>query len=262
MSAPGTHPHLLPWYAGGALDPVDELDVDCHVQTCAPCREEAVRLASLGRSLVAQSRLDHIPAEKLVLCAEGAAVIGEGDRRHLDECAACREDFAALNDSPRPESASGRPPARRLAWVAAGAAAAIVMTFLTLQGQQVPEARPPSSAARVVFPAPVRGGETATILRGKGPWPAVILLPLGAPGVPRAVSVRGHAAGRSLPARPITPDSSGRMELEIPAGLPPGGHLLIVQPAREGDAPQLNYPFEVMPDVAEPDAASRPTPQR
>jgi len=264
MSAAGTHPHLLPWYAAGTLEAPDELQVDCHVQACAPCREESVRLASLGRSLVAQSRLDHIPAERLVLCAEGAAAFGEGDRGHLAECAACRDDLTALReaDSARPESALHRAPARRRAWVAAGAAAALALAVLSIRPDSPvrPEPRPPSSMTRVVFPAPVRGGGMATILRGLGPWRAVILLPLGSPGVTREVSVRGHGLDRSLPARPVTPDSAGRMALEIPAGLPGGRHELIVHRQREAGAPELTYPFEVLQDIAVPDASSPPAP--
>ncbi|HEV8200963.1 MAG TPA: zf-HC2 domain-containing protein [Candidatus Polarisedimenticolia bacterium] len=239
------HPTLLPWYAAGTLDAWTARRIEEHLAGCAACRLEQEELASMRRTLHRGEGSTHVAVMDLIDFATEATPGGDGGeraaavRRHLPDCAACREEIAVLHQArrdraigtndeiekaPGPDEAGIAAASRwRSAFYAAAAVAALLLVPATrgLVGRSEVVMMP-----REIHPirllSPTRGDDGAPVLSGPGPWLIEMVLPFGAP--PGEYVVRfGLEGGTDRGARlPAHPDAEGVLSLLLPR-LPSAG---------------------------------------
>ncbi|SRR5579883_591694 len=117
-------------YGSRTLAPADLLALDGHIAECEDCRG---RLAQAGNAWREAARLradldGHLDYHATVACAEGGGTPEQ--RRHLEECAMCRDEVEDLRGF-REQLGHGRvvnfpaPRKRRWPWLAAAAAIAL-----------------------------------------------------------------------------------------------------------------------------------------
>lgn len=100
---------LLPWLVNGSLEAGERQAVESHLADCSDCRDELIATRDAFEVYAA-----HLPTEALITYAEnpevgGYSVLGEGGRshavdrrlieRHLEQCAACREEVHLTRES-------------------------------------------------------------------------------------------------------------------------------------------------------------------
>jgi len=291
MTPETEHPSLLLWYVATELDGPGRESIDAHLEICQDCRDEVRALSSMMKSLVAQAQIDHVPSEDLVAYEECSDSVDPGKvvaiRKHLDDCASCRDDLSALGRARWRESAAekglapvrpplrhriARPlarasdkatsaPARRSGGRATGllAAAAVLVALVSISltaMRQSSTAPGPLEVRAVVFAAPSRGAPVERLLEGPGPWAVRVILPLDAPDGAWRVSIRksGGAEVAGLETTAIS-DADGCLEIML-AGLPAAGRyeLQLGAPGAPAGHPDetapLIYPFEHRPAAA------------
>jgi anti-sigma factor RsiW len=237
------HPALLPWYAAGTLDAWTARRIEEHLEACAACRLEQEQLASMSRTLRRGEGGSHVGVLDLVEFASGEAATGgeteRGDavRRHLAECAACRDEVETVRQA-RPrvgsESAGETRSAEALRWrraflVAAAAAALLLVpaTRALLPGRAV---ETPREVHPVRLLAQTRGGEEAAVLSGSGPWIVEVILPFGAPTGPYTVHLESPGgASRPVETR-AQPNAEGILSLLLPGLSRAGSYAITVAP--------------------------------
>jgi len=259
------HPALLPWYAAGTLDDWTARRIEEHLEACAACRLEQDELASMGRTLHRGEGGDHVAVLDLIDFAIEGVPTGDGGeraaavRRHLTDCAACREEVDVIHQARRVRAAvpaAGEPgqasgpamrgaaaPRWRSAFYAAAAVAALLLVPATrgLVGRSE-VATTPRAVHPVRLLSQTRGDEGATVLSGSGPWIVEVVLPFGAPAgeyVVRFGSPGGTDGAVELRAQP---NVEGILSLLLPR-LPRAGPYEIAVTPVVPTGKSYNYTF-------------------
>jgi len=284
MSIGREHPEHLLWFVAGQVDAFERASISRHLERCEDCRAEADSLTSMMKSMVAQTHLDHVAAEDLVVFEEEASTSGP-DRathiqKHLEECAGCREDLQTISQAREREMSAPRPlrqvppplrfvghdipaisverPKRR--WLPAAAACVVVMFALGVTSLARKDTRPagPVPMKLVVLAAPQRGVESMTVLDAPGPWAVRVLLPYGTEPQTFKVSIRREQGGTlpRLDALALS-DSEGCLDVIVPE-LPAAGRYELVlaplSPVKPGDSEDRIYTFEYVTSARAPRA--------
>jgi len=221
------HPDVLPWYVSGKLEPAETAQVEEHLLRCPGCRAEVEALASMRETLLTY-REDLETLERVVRPETVPPVTGAGE---------IRSRWAPW------------------AWALAGAACAALLLLAAVPALRQfgggPSREPILIEAQpMVFLPMQRGGIEGQVLRGSGPWPIQVVLPLGWPDAEYRLWIDrddGRAVrGSELRVRPGT---GGRLNVLLQALPAPGRYRLRVEPARDrpGSGAASSYPFEVSP---------------
>jgi len=280
MTANGKHPEQLLWFVAGQLDAAERASVALHLESCGECWAETEALASMMKSMVAQTRLDHVAPEDLVLFEEDAALPDSGKQtriqRHLEECSACREDLEFLTRARSCELPISRPvrPARpggvamgargchipaspahhpKGRWLLAAAAGVVVMITLGLTGltRREPVDGGPVPLKLIVLGAPQRGVESADVIDGPGPWAVRVLLPYGtAPQGYRVIIRRERQDVLPRLDTRASSDAEGCLDVIVPELPSPGRYELVLTPLTGDDTQEQVYPFEHLSSAA------------
>ncbi|MGH9867115.1 MAG: zf-HC2 domain-containing protein [Candidatus Polarisedimenticolia bacterium] len=251
MTADAAHPHLLAWHVAGHLDPETSLGIEAHLTECPACRQEAEALSSMAKSLILQSCKDHVPAERLVQYEDEESAVSTEERAalgsHLEGCAACRQDLQALR-SARVDSLEVSPRRRWPMWAAAAAAVAglaVSPWLLAPRGRPAPVGASPGGT--VLFAAPVRGAHVHPVLKGSGPWPARVLLPLDVDEGDLDVTLRrGDGSLVAGFGRLARVDRERSFFIDLPVLEAPGAYVMVIRLRAESEAEPLLYDFEVL----------------
>jgi len=196
---------------------------------------------------------DHVAVLDLIDFVTDEAATGDGGeraaavRRHLTDCAACREEVDVIHQARRaraavpaagePEEASG--PAMRGAaaqrWRSAFYAAAAVAALLLVPATRGLVGRSEvATTPREVHPvrllSQTRGDEGATVLSGSGPWIVEVVLPFGAPAGEYVVGFGSPGgADRTVELR-AQPNAEMILSLLLPALPRAGSYEIAVTP--------------------------------
>jgi hypothetical protein len=246
----GGHPADLPAYVGGTLAIAEARSVEAHLQGCPACREEVRALASMKAALRWAARADHVRPEDLMALAADEI---SGERRasvlaHVELCPSCAEDASAVFASvgrPWPAStpAPGRAvriPARRA--VLAAAAGAILLAVIAAWALWRPSGPAVEPVSLVTLSTQLRGEGPPVVLRGRGPWHVMIVLPA-------SVRARRHALrivderDRSVFSGEFESDRDNRVHVLVRSIDRPGRYRMVLQPRSASDPPCV-YPFE------------------
>ena len=274
MSDDVKHPDLLAFVAG--LRPPQtgtdgEADVSAHLAVCAECRAEAGHLRSLRDTLRGAGGGGHLPDAILVRYDEASALPGGATRAsieaHLERCADCRDDLAALARARqvRERGTWTRPPAAgvgrtRPPYIAAAAALVALVAgaaaISAWRGLALPDPGPsaPPSVAPTFMPPKRSGTEDRRLPAGSRASIRVVLPLQAADGTYRARVEREDGTPVGAPGAAIASrDETVTVDVETPGA--PGAYRLVLD--RAGSAPPESYvyPFRV---EAAPPAGPRP----
>jgi hypothetical protein len=260
------HPILLPWYAAGTLDEWTARRIEEHLEGCPDCRLEHEELGSMRRTLERRPGEGHVAVLDLIAFATDVTPAAGAEaraaaRRHLEDCASCREEIEFVREARRSgeveagsdeqEESPGRgarPVAGsrwRLAFFAAAAAALVLLVPATRALVDQGDAGL-QSVHPVRLMAQTRGDEDQPRLSGSGPWLIEVVLPFGAPAGEYAVRIRPPAGtGRADEIR-AQPNAEGILSLLLPDLPRPGSYEISVTP-RVPNGTSYRYSFARSP---------------
>ena len=267
MSAPDRHPDVLAFVAG-LLPDGRKGEVAAHLLGCQACREEERSLRSLRQSLRTASFEAHPSVEELVALEEEGEKGEAADQRaltgHLAGCPECRSDLEALARARRqrgarrtaadaPEDAWPRAGSsvsrragtwrldRRLAGVAAGLAAAVIVAAVLL--------RPSAQPQGLVLDPATRAGSVLPSLPAGAPATLRVVLPFGAPGGRFGAALRCDPPQATGTLETKVVQDGVMIEVRLQAPAQAARCELVVTSLDDRSSEAFLYPLQVVPGL-------------
>ena len=240
QGASAEHPDKLLWYVSGKLAADERRHVESHLFVCAECRSTARALESLKPGAERFGTPVHPTPEELDAFRQSSPGSRSVERArieaHLNSCAACSEDLAALRQMSDRVPAIGFPWRRRA--VAAGFALLLAgpAIWFWLAGREPTITLMPS----------LRSPAAGAVLKGHGPWSVQLVPPSesGTGSYEMQVERPDGSVVASLPSFELAA-SQQAIEIEIPVLPSPGSYRLGLKRAGPDGARVVLYPFRV-----------------